>query len=90
MYTILEEEPGDFEPGQLNCHLGRHGSSCQLTMSFVDIIIIIIIIITTFTTQGNHQLSGKVMHEHVCIVHVLAHVLYTRASTCVYARARTQ
>ena len=54
MYTILEEEPGDFEPGQLNCHLGRHGSSCQLTMSFVDIIII-----TTFTTQGNHQLSGK-------------------------------
>ena len=60
MYTILEEEPGDFEPGQLNCHLGRHGSSCQLTMSFVDIIIIII---TTFTTQGHHQghqqLSGK-------------------------------
>ena len=23
MYTILEEEPGDFEPGQLNCHLVR-------------------------------------------------------------------
>ena len=37
MYTILEEEPGDFEPGQLNCHIGRHGRSCQLNMSFVDI-----------------------------------------------------
>ena len=23
VYTILEEEPGDFEPGQLNCHLVR-------------------------------------------------------------------
>ena len=89
MYTILEEGPGDFEPGQLDFHLGRHGSSCQLTMSFVDVIIIIIIIITTFTTQGNHQLSGKVMHEHVH-THVLARVLYTRASTCVYAHARTQ
>ena len=28
--------------------------------------------------------------KHVYIVHVLARVLYTRASTCVYARARTQ
>ena len=57
MYTILEEEPGDFEPGQLDCHLGRHGSSCQLTLSFYYIIIIIII--TAFTTQGHHQLLGK-------------------------------
>ena len=28
--------------------------------------------------------------KHVYIVHVLARVLYTRASTCVYARARPQ
>ena len=28
--------------------------------------------------------------KHVYIVHVLARVLYTRASTCVYVRARTQ
>ena len=34
------------------------------------------------------QVWGSV--KHVYKVHVLARVLYTRASTCVYARARTQ
>ena len=34
------------------------------------------------------RVGGSV--KHVYIVHVLARVLYTRASTCVYARARTQ
>ena len=37
---------------------------------------------------GLTRVGGSV--KHVYIVHVLARVLYTRASTCVYAHARTQ